>query len=306
MRSRAPVSFHHTKKIMRNLLAIAFFGLVVALSACKQDSKGITTAHGHRFINHTKLDGAKAQSGEVATINVFTWINDSLVGSTLRDMGGPREVMLPDSSQLKGRVPAVYDALFLMTKGDSATLIQTVDSLMARGIPKSFGEVKELRYEIVMVDLLNKEAVAKKQEEEAQKAEVAKAKGVEVSAMLQSTLAEYKGKKLGAKLQKTASGLEYVVLDKGAGAAIKNGEPVQTNYYGVFLKDGQMFDNSYERGGAVQFKVGELVPGFNEGMLLLNHGGKAIFFIPYNLAYGEQGGNGMPPKADLVFYMELE
>lgn len=67
-----------------------------------------------------------------------------------------------------------------------------------------------------------------------------------------------------------------------------------------------MFDNSFERGEPAPFPVGQLIPGFNEGMQLLNRGGKAILFIPPALGYGEAGaGDVIPSNADLVFYIEM-
>ncbi len=294
---------------MRNFLFFAFFSaILMSQIACNKGGNAVKTRHGHMFTNHTNGTTPKAQSGELITVNVYTWLNDSLVSSTTRDMGGPREVMLPDTAQLNERAPAVFDALFMMTKGDSATLIQKVDSLMAKGIPKNFGEVKEIRYEIVMVDQLDKAGVQKKMEEEQQKAEAARAAGVEVEKALRATLADYKAKKLGGKLQKTASGLEYIIQEKGNGAPLQKGEKVSTNYLGLLLKDGQVFDGSYDRGGAVPFEVGGMIPGFDEGLLLLNHGAKATFFIPANLAYGDKGIPNSPigPNSDLVFYVEIE
>lgn len=294
---------------MRNFLFLALLGGVILTQfACKKGGDALTTRHGHRFTNHTNGATPKAQSGELVSVNVYTWLNDSLVSSTVRDMGGPREVMLPDTAELNERAPAVFDALFMMAKGDSATLIQTVDSVMAKGIPPAFGEVKEIRYEIVLVELTDKNGVQKKMEEEQQKAEVARSKGVEVEKNLQAVIADYKAKKLGAQLQKTASGLEYIIHEKGSGAPLKSGETVPTNYMGLLLKDGKMFDGSYERGGPQPFPVGGMIPGFDEGLLLLTHGSKATFFIPWNLAYGEQGTPGGPigPKSDLVFYVEVE
>jgi FKBP-type peptidyl-prolyl cis-trans isomerase FkpA len=67
-----------------------------------------------------------------------------------------------------------------------------------------------------------------------------------------------------------------------------------------------MFDNSYDRGGPAPFNVGGLIPGFNEGMKLLNRGGKALLIIPSKLGYGAQGAGGdIPPNTDLVFYIEM-
>ncbi len=299
---------------MRTFLFFAFIGaLLIGQSACNKGGSAVKTRHGHLFTNHTNGTTPKAQSGELVTVNVYTWLNDSLVSSTIRDMGGPREVMLPDTAQLNQRAPAVYDALFLMTKGDSATLLQELDTMMEKGIRQSFGEdfakkVKHIRYEIVMVDQMDKAGVQKKMEEEQKKAEEARLAGVEVEKNLRATLADYKAKKLGDKLQKTASGLEYIINEKGNGAPLQKGETVPTNYLGLLLSDGKIFDGSYDRGGAVPFEVGGMIPGFDEGLLLLTHGSKATFFIPWNLAYGEKGIEGSPigPKADLVFYVEVQ
>jgi FKBP-type peptidyl-prolyl cis-trans isomerase len=176
---------------------------------------------------------------------------------------------------------------------------------MKKGIPKSFGEVKEIRYEVKLVDIITPEMMEKRQAEEMVKAEAAKAQGMIIAETVKTMLAEYKAKKL-ANLKKSASGLEYVIIEQGAGAAIKDGDAIPTNYYGVRKNDGKMFDNSYDRGGPAPFNVGQLIPGFNEGMKLLNRGGKALLFIPSDLGYGEQGaGADIPGNTDLVFYIEM-
>ena len=207
---------------------------------------------------------------------------------------------------MKTRVPAVFEALLYLANGDSATVLQPVDSIMKRGIPKEFGEVKQIRFEVRVVDILTPDKIAARQAEEQKKMEGVKAQGVEVAAIVKKTLDDYKSKKLGDKLQKTASGLEYVILDQGTGAAIKDGQSVPTNYFGVLKSTGVMFDNSFDRGGPAPFTVGQLVPGFNEGMKLINKGGKAILFIPYALAYGDQESGPIPAKSDLVFYIGLD
>jgi len=176
---------------------------------------------------------------------------------------------------------------------------------MKKGIPKNFGEVKEIRYEVKLVDILTPEVMQKRQQEEMQKAEGAKAQGMIIAEQVKTMLADYKAKKL-AGLEKSASGLEYVIIEKGTGGPIKDGDSVPTNYYGARKADGVMFDNSYDRGGPAPFNVGGLIPGFNEGMKLLNRGGKALLFIPSKLGYGEQGAGGdIPPNTDLVFYIEM-
>ncbi len=290
---------------MRNLLILSVLTLfTVAQMAC-QKGKGVTTPNGNIVTNHTNLAGPKATFGNTVLISVNTWLNDSLVQSTTRDAGGPREISLPDSSQMKGKVPSVFEALLMMAKGDSATVIQPLDSIMKKGIPKNFGEVKEIRYEVKLVEILTPEIIQQREQEEMQKAEGAKAEGMLIADKIKNMLADYKGNKL-ANLKKSASGLEYVIIEQGTGGAIKDGDSVPTSYYGVRKADGFMFDNSYDRGGPSPFNVGGLIPGFNEGMKLLNRGGKALLIIPSKLGYGEKGaGNDIPANADLVFYIEM-
>ncbi|MFN0214906.1 MAG: FKBP-type peptidyl-prolyl cis-trans isomerase [Saprospiraceae bacterium] len=290
---------------MRNLLILSVLTLFTASQLACQKGKEVTTAGGNRVINHTRLEGPKATYGSTVLINVNTWVNDSLVQSTIRDAGGAREIALPDSSLMKGKVPAVFEALILMAKGDSATVIQPLDSIMKKGIPKSFGEVKEIRYEVKLEDIITPEMIQKRQEDEMKAAEGAKAQGMIVAEMVKTMLADYKGKKL-ANLKKTATGLEYVIIEQGTGDAVKDGDKIMTNYYGVRKSDGVMFDNSFDRGGPAPFTVGGLITGFNEGMKLLNKGGKALLFIPSKIGYGSEGaGADIPPNTDLVFYIEM-
>ncbi|MCC7244279.1 MAG: FKBP-type peptidyl-prolyl cis-trans isomerase [Saprospiraceae bacterium] len=292
-----------------------FFALLGMISAgffsCKNSE--IKTESGNRVVIHTKNNGLKADYGQTMLINVSTYVKDSIVQSTVRDFGGPREVEIPTKDMIKGKIPAVFEALLLMTEGDSATVYQPVDSAMAKVIKPRFGDVAEVRYEVVLVDLLTpeemeqrKQAEEKKRAEQQANAELVKARAVEVSSMLTKSLGEYKGKKL-ANLQKTESGLEYVILDQGAGAKVKDGDSVPTHYYGILKSNGKMFDNSFDRGMPLPFTVGQMIPGFNEGMKLLNKGGKAILFIPSGLGYGDAGaGDDIPPGSDLVFYIEMD
>lgn len=290
---------------MRNLLILSVLTLFTASQLACQKGKEVTTPGGNRVILHTQNEGPKATYGNTVLISVNTWVNDSLVQSTSRDAGGPREVALPDSSMMKGKVPAVFEALLMMAKGDSATVLQPLDSIMKKGVPKSFGEVKEIRYEVKLEEIVTPELLQQRQVEAAKKAEAAQAEGMIVAEKVKTMLAAYKSKQL-ADLKKTPSGLEYVIIEQGSGATIKDGESIPTSYFGIRKADGVMFDNSYDRGGPTPFTVGQLIPGFNEGMKLLNRGGKALLFIPSGLGYGAQGaGADIPPNTDLVFYIEM-
>ena len=279
------------------ILLLAFIGFALFQTACTE--KGIKTEHGFRFINHTNLkDGVKPQPGDKVLVNVTTFVGDTIMGSTWKT-GGAREIWLFEKDKLPKRIPPIYDALLLMVKGDSATVYQDLDSMMIASLPPALKKEKVARFEVSLVEVLNKEELAKKEE-------AAKAKGMEVQTTINQILADYKANKLGDRLKKTASGLEYVVQEQGTGAQVKLGEKVPTNYYGVLKSDGKMFDNSYDRGGATPFTVGQMIPGFDEGLQLMNRGGTYIFFIPSKLGYADQPAGAIPPNSDLVFFVNIE
>jgi hypothetical protein len=155
---------------MRKILFVAF-AAVFALSQIACQNKGVTTENGNRVIVHTKKDGPKADYGQSLMISVSTFVKDSMVQNTTRDFGGPREVQLPTKDQVKSKLPAVFEALLLMAEGDSATVYQPVDSMMAKVIKPKFGDVKEVRYEVVLVDILSTEDIQKRQADEQAKME---------------------------------------------------------------------------------------------------------------------------------------
>ena len=119
--------------------------------------------------------------------------------------------------------------------------------------------------------------------------------------------AEAAMEKLAAGFEKTDSGLRYKMIQKGSGAKAEKGKMVSVHYEGT-LSDGQVFDSSFKRNQPIDFQlgVGQVIPGWDEGIQLLSVGDKARFVIPSNLAYGSQGAGGViPPDATLIFDVEL-
>lgn len=105
----------------------------------------------------------------------------------------------------------------------------------------------------------------------------------------------------------TNSGLRYKILQTGEGKKPTKGANVSVHYKGQLL-DGTVFDSSYKRKQPIDFSVGvgQVIAGWDEGILLLSVGDKARFVIPSNLAYGENGAGGViPPNATLIFDVEL-
>ena len=119
--------------------------------------------------------------------------------------------------------------------------------------------------------------------------------------------AEAEMEKLAAGFDKTESGLRYKVIQKGDGAKAEKGKKVSVHYKGT-LDNGQVFDSSYQRKQPIEFQlgVGQVIPGWDEGVSLLQVGDKARFVIPSHLGYGSRGAGGViPPDATLIFDVEL-
>jgi len=107
------------------------------------------------------------------------------------------------------------------------------------------------------------------------------------------------------KVQATASGLQYIVEKEGTGAQPGATDEVTVHYTGKLL-DGTVLDSSVSRGEPATFPLNRVIPGWTEGLQLMKEGGKNIFFIPSDLAYGAQGvPNAIPPHSTLIFEVEL-
>lgn len=103
--------------------------------------------------------------------------------------------------------------------------------------------------------------------------------------------------------------LERMIIDDikiGNGAEATNGATVSVHYAGN-LQSGEEFDNSRKRGQAFQFTVGsgQVIKGWDEGVVGMKVGGERILVIPPEMAYGENGIGPIPPNATLVFKIEL-
>ena len=136
------------------------------------------------------------------------------------------------------------------------------------------------------------------------------------------TLEKFDEQKVKAK--KTASGLQYLITKKGDGAAVTTTNKAMT-HYAVYFEDGTLLETSMLSTAEELGQVNEqrrladayqplpadvspeaaMIPGFKEGVRLLNVGDEATLFLPYDIAYGEQGGRGIPARANLIFEIKI-
>jgi FKBP-type peptidyl-prolyl cis-trans isomerase FkpA len=102
----------------------------------------------------------------------------------------------------------------------------------------------------------------------------------------------------------TGSGLQYEMLEEGNGSKPSSYDTVRVHYEGA-LTSGLVFDSSYERGEPEDLPLNMVIPGWAEGIQLMNTGSKYRIYIPSSLAYGERNVGQIPPYSTLVFVVEL-
>jgi len=102
----------------------------------------------------------------------------------------------------------------------------------------------------------------------------------------------------------TASGLQYKIIEPGNGPAPKGDDIVVVHYKGTLI-DGTEFDSSYKRNMPAEFPLKGVIPGWTEGLQLMKKGGKAMFYVPPELGYGDRPRQQIPGNAVLIFDVEL-
>jgi FKBP-type peptidyl-prolyl cis-trans isomerase len=160
-------------------------------------------------------------------------------------------------------------------------------------------------YEVEILDIQTKAQVDK---ENAEKQAKAKAEAQEAESKEPGLIKNYL-KERNITVKPVASGLYYVEKVKGKGPKAIKGKKVSVHYTGRLL-DGTIFDSSLERKPAKPYEFtlgnGEVIAGWDEGIAMMNEGGKATLIIPSKLGYGSSGSGGkIKPFSPLVFDVEL-
>ena len=139
-----------------------------------------------------------------------------------------------------------------------------------------------------------------KKQEENKKKELAK-----FEVYKKEGLAFLEANKTKEGVKTTKSGLQYIVLKEGKGKKAKTTDRVKVHYHGTTV-DGTVFDSSVDRGTPSEFGVTQVIKGWTEGLQLMKVGSKYKFFIPQELAYGENPRPGIiKPYMALIFEVEL-
>jgi peptidylprolyl isomerase len=240
-----------------------------------------------KYTIDTTGSGSVAKSGDLITIHFKAWIikdstnlfkdwskdstrMQSSIGDS-RQTNQPYKFLLGANAFVKGSDEAIIG----MKKGETRTVI--IPAKLAYG-DRGFGPIppnSNLKIVISMVDMKAPVTV--------------KMWDVDTT-----------------KFQTTKSGLKYIILQQGNGPKADSGKTVVVHYSG-YLPDGTRFDSSVERDEPFSFVVGlkMVIPGWEEGISLLNKGSKARFIIPSALAYGPRQVGKIPPNSNLIFDVEL-
>lgn len=177
--------------------------------------------------------------------------------------------------------------------------VVTVDiEAVIQGLRDAFAENAQLKISEGEIDSLSKQyemAYYKRQDEEL----VASAAPNEAAG--QQFMSEYR-KKEGVGM--TETGVLYEILSEGKGPKPTADDSVKVHYKGT-LVDGSVFDSSIDRGEPVTFTLRGVIPGWTEGLQLMNEGTKFKLVIPPNMAYGNRKMGSIPPGSTLVFEIEL-
>ncbi|MGZ4038880.1 MAG: FKBP-type peptidyl-prolyl cis-trans isomerase, partial [Bacteroidia bacterium] len=280
---------------MNKHLLIATAAAALISTSCKESSqfegyKKSETGVNYKFFNHDE-SGVTPKEGDGVGIT-FTFkkqSNDSLLGDSKnasQDGSGVMKYILPKSSF----VGSIEDGIMMMAKGDSASFIISADSFYLKNqkmqaLPPGFKPGEQLKVNIKVVEMKSKKELEENQKQ--QRAEMEKER-TRLQAEEKPAMDKYiADNKITAR--PTASGLIYIEEKKGKGAHPKPGDSVSVHYAGTLL-NGEEFDNSFKRGEPISFQlgIGMVIPGWEEGIMLMTKGTKAKLLIPSGLAYGAQ------------------
>jgi FKBP-type peptidyl-prolyl cis-trans isomerase FkpA len=289
-------------------LALATIGLASCNGGFKQAPGGLL------YNIHIDKGGPKIKVGDFISVNVVAKTDaDSVIFSTY-EQGNRSDRVLQ-----KGAPGDVMSVFTNLAEGDSVTVKTNMDSLFKKGMRRPPIKGKYIVYEIKVEKVISKGTG--KDADTVWNAQIKKYMDTQVAAARKAEGVKFKkyiddNKLVGVNLP---DGLFYTITKPGTGdkpaandtavvfyvAKYTNGKVFETNVKEVAQKN-----NNYNPGlpyKAIRVPVGakKVIPGWDEGLMLMNKGSKATFVIPSKLAYGEQGFQIIPPFTPLVFDIEM-
>lgn len=302
----------NSKSLLAILILLVGMG---TLTSCKKTK--VTENDGIEY-TYVKEGNEKAANGDFLLYNLeISTASDSVFYSTL-EQPFPGYLMANDSLPVTSGMDEIFKGL---RKGDSIAFESNAKVIFGNNFPPFLKEEDLIKVRLGAFEIMNEEAIQAYFDkvmaaEDEKKAERAKERLAEEDKIIQDYIAEK-----GLDAQKTESGLYYVIEEEGTGDPVTPGTTMYVDYAG-YLIDGTLFDTSIESVARendifnenrpsyeplpVNVGMGQVIPGWDEGLLLLKKGSKGKFIIPSPLAYGENGAGAMiPGNSVLVFDVDV-
>jgi len=307
------------KKLFSKKAAFIALSGVLIVGACnKSPYPGYeTTEDGlyYKFYKHNENGKKVSQEGDMLKLSMTCKNSKDSISFDSRKFA-PGSFGFQYSKSTFGNL--FMKALSMLSPGDSASFVISADSvfnvnLPAEQIPPFIEKGTLLTFNFKVDTVLTKEEVQKEQAKQMEEYKaVMEMRKNEEPKILANYLQEN-----NIKVKPTKSGLYFIEIVKGKGKKPQDGESIRVNYTGRFV-NGDVFDTSDEEMakqagvyseerkpyGPAEFVIGKLIAGMNEGLKMMQPGGKAKMIIPSELAYGN-GQGMMEPYATLVFDVEF-
>lgn len=302
--------------MFKSISSIALASIVaIAFTSCESSPyAGYDKAESglyYKFYNKSE-GGVKPKEGDIVTVNMlYKNDKDSVIFSSEKaniQAGRQGTMTLQFPCSKPAFAGCFEDGLMMMCEGDSASFKISADSIYfktfnAKELPPYVTKGTMLTFDVKLEKIKSKEEAMKEQQEAQQKQQEEAMKRKEMEPVeIQKFLADNK-----ITVKPTASGLYYIETLKGKGPKVNIGDTIVVKYVGMFL-DKREFDNSDKSPVPVKFAigVGQVIPGWDEGLVMMNKGGKAQLIIPSSIGYGEMGAPGaIPPFSPLLFDVEV-
>lgn len=297
---------------MKNIF-IAIISCSLFFVSCEEESNTQKTVNGYDVEWLKKGTGKKAQEGDMTASHIYFYMDGKMQNST-RESGRTAPIKVSSVEELNkmkesGKPNPLFEAIALMSVGDSVKVNVPITEEM-RQDPR-MKEAKEMTYHVVMESAQTEAEFTAERAAEQEKAQALAAatleRAPEVATLAKDIAKQYSSGQLNDKIKKTDSGLKYMIMEEGTGELKAAGEKIEVHYYGM-LTNGEMFDNSFDRGQPISFPLGQgrVIRGWDEGLQLMKAGSRGVLFIPSDLGYG---AGGSPPKipgdSELIFYVEV-
>jgi FKBP-type peptidyl-prolyl cis-trans isomerase FkpA len=300
-----------------NKSLLAFLVLMLGASTMSSCQKTKTTERDGIEYTYIKEGSEKAPNGQFVLYNLeITTASDSVIYSTV-SQPFPGYLMANDSLTPQNGMDEIFLSL---RKGDSINFQAAAKVIFSGNQPMFLKEDDIVKVKLGAFDVKSDSAMQAFYEEmmmaeQVRSAERAKTLLVEEAKTIEAYVADK-----GLNASKTENGLYYVIEKEGTGPETTPGTTMHVNYAG-YLLDGTMFDTSWPEIAKannifnegrpyeplpVNVGMGQVIPGWDEGLMLLKKGSKAKFIIPSPLAYGEGGAGALiPGNSILVFDVEV-